>query len=54
LKVQPDAGLQCLHINPGAAGRHGWHLMRTLVRFGVEGAKIIDLEVIELGKRGSL
>ena len=54
LKVQPDAGLQCLHINPGAAGRHGWHIMRTLVRFGVEGAKIIDLEVIELGKRGSL
>jgi uncharacterized protein len=54
LKVQMDAGLQCLHINPGAAGKHGWHHMRTLVRFHVEGEKIKDLEVIELGKRGRI
>jgi putative phosphoesterase len=54
LKVHMDAGLQCLHINPGAAGKHGWHTMRTIVRFSVECDKIKDLEVIELGKRGSL
>ncbi len=54
LKVQMDAGLQCLHINPGAAGKHGWHTIRTLVRFTVDSMKISNLEVIELGKRGSL
>lgn len=52
LKVMYDEQLQCLHINPGAAGRQGWHKMRTIVRFAVDGEKIRDLEVIELGKRG--
>jgi putative phosphoesterase len=54
LKVQMDTSLQCLHINPGAAGKHGWHTMRTMVRFTVDCGKIKDLEVIELGKRGKL
>jgi hypothetical protein len=53
LKIQPDAALNCLHINPGAAGRHGWHTVRTLVRFYIEAGKLKDLEVIELGKRGA-
>ena len=52
LKVQYDAGIACLHMNPGAAGRHGWHTVRTLLRFGVAEARVVDLEVIELGKRG--
>ncbi len=52
LKVQPDAALNCLHINPGAAGRQGWHTVRTIVRFGIEGGRVQNLEVIELGKRG--
>lgn len=41
-----------LHINPGAAGVHGFHQVRTLVRFKVEAEKIFDMQVIELGKRG--
>ena len=52
LKVMPDkARLPLLHINPGAAGRHGFHKVRTLVRFTVDGKKIQDLQAIELGPR---
>lgn len=51
LKVMFDESLQCLHINPGAAGISGFHQVRTLVRFIIEGKKIRDLEVIELGNR---
>ena len=51
LKVMYDSTLQCLHMNPGAAGKHGWHKMRTLIRFVIDGKNIKDCEVIELGKR---
>ncbi len=54
LKVMYDDKLQCLHMNPGAAGNQGWHAMRTLLRFSIDGKEIKDCEVIELGKRGSL
>lgn len=52
LKVMYDPKLQCLHMNPGAAGNHGWHQVRTLIRFAIDGKTIKDCEVIELGKRG--
>jgi uncharacterized protein len=52
LKVIFDPKLQILFINPGAAGQHGFHLVRTLIRFTIEGEQIKDLEVVELGKRG--
>lgn len=48
LKIMYDDTLQCLHINPGAAGKQGWHKVRTLVRFTVDGDDIRDCEVIEL------
>ncbi len=51
LKVMYDEKLGSLHINPGAAGISGFHQMRTLVRFAIDGDKIKDLEVIELGAR---
>ena len=50
LKVKYDPALGLLHINPGAAGLQGWHRVRTLVRFTVDGADVRDLEVIELGE----
>ena len=53
-KVQNDAKNNLLHINPGAAGYHGFHLMMTAVRFTVEDSKISDLELIELGERGKV
>lgn len=50
LKVMFDQKLKCLHLNPGAAGKQGWHAVRTLMRFNIEGDKIEGLEVIELAK----
>src|ERR1700741_2383470 len=51
LKIIFDPLIECLHINPGAAGKQGWHKVRTLVRFNIEGADIKNCEVIELDKR---
>ena len=51
LKVQYDPALRLLHINPGAAGKYGFHTVRTLVRFVIDDGKFADLEVIELGGR---
>jgi putative phosphoesterase len=52
LKVMFDQKIECLHMNPGAAGKHGWHKIRTLIRFVIEGDNMKDCEIIELGKRG--
>jgi len=51
LKVMPDKTIGCLHLNPGAAGQQGWHKVRTLMRFSIDGDKIQNLEVIELQGR---
>lgn len=50
LKVMPDVQLGLLHVNPGAAGYHGWQKVRTLVRMELDAGVIGGLEVIELGK----
>ena len=52
LKIMRDPALGLVHMNPGAAGHHGWHLMRTAIRFSVSAEKISEVEVIELGPRG--
>jgi putative phosphoesterase len=52
LKVMYDDKLQCLHMNPGAAGHQGWHQMRTLIRFEIDGANMRNCQVIELGRKG--
>ncbi len=49
LKVKYDKTLDLLHINPGAAGKHGFHQVQTLIRFEIDGSNIQNLEVIELG-----
>lgn len=51
LKVMYDEALHCLHMNPGAAGKQGWHKVRTLIRFVIDGKEMKDCEVIELGKK---
>ncbi len=51
LKVQYDKKLDLLHLNPGAAGKHGFHKVRTMLRFSLENTVIKDLEIIELAKR---
>ncbi|MDX1769257.1 MAG: metallophosphoesterase family protein [Arenibacter troitsensis] len=52
LKVMWDKKLNLLHMNPGACGIHGFHQIRTMLRFVIDKENIKDLEIIELGKRG--
>jgi putative phosphoesterase len=47
LKVMPDKKLNLIHMNPGAVGKHGFHKVRTMLRFTINGKKIDNLEVIE-------
>ncbi len=54
LKIMPDKKHHLIHINPGACGNHGFHKVKTIVRFKVEEGKLFDVEVIELGKRGAV
>ncbi len=54
LKVMRDPALNLLHMNPGAAGIHGFHQMRTMIRFNILEGRILEPEVIELGLRGVL
>lgn len=51
LKVQFDKKLQCLHLNPGAAGKHGFHKVRTMIRFEIDRKDIKNMEIIELEQR---
>jgi hypothetical protein len=50
LKVIYDKQLSLLHMNPGAAGNHGFHQIKTLIRFAIDGKEIKNLEIIEFGK----
>ncbi len=54
LKVIPDPALKLLHINPGAAGKYGFHLVRTAVRFVINSGRPEQLDIIELGKRSEV
>ena len=51
LKVMPDKKLGLLHINPGAIGIHGFHKVRTMLRFTVDNGKIDNLEVIQYDRK---
>ncbi|MEM6966328.1 MAG: metallophosphoesterase family protein [Bacteroidota bacterium] len=51
LKIMPDKKFDLLHINPGACGISGFHKVKTMVRFAIDGKLIKDMEVIELGRR---
>ena len=55
LKVMPDKkNYNMLYVNPGAAGRHGFHKVRTIIRLELNQGKIENMEAIELGKRGKI
>ena len=51
LKVMHDNKLGLLHMNPGAIGIHGFHNVRTMLRFTVDNGKIDNLEVIEYPRK---
>jgi len=50
LKVVNDKKYNLLHINPGAAGKYGFHLVITLLKFDIIGYDIKNLEIMELPK----
>ncbi len=50
LKVMFDKTLNCLHINPGAYGKYGMHVVRTAVRFDIKDDEIKNLEILEVKK----
>jgi putative phosphoesterase len=50
LKIMYDSQLKCLHLNPGAAGKQGWHRVKTIIRFVIEEKEIKNCEVVELPK----
>lgn len=50
LKVMYDQGLQHLHLNPGAAGRHGFHKVRTMLSFVLDASDIREMKVLEYPK----
>lgn len=54
LKVQYYKEWGHLYMNPGAAGHHGFHVIRTAIRFKIGHGQITQAEVIELGKRGRI
>lgn len=54
VKVMKDERFNLLHINSGAAGVHGFHKMRTIIRFEIENGKPQKMELIELGLRGTI
>jgi hypothetical protein len=38
-------------MNPGAAGISGFHQVRTMLRFVIDGVQIKELEIIEMEKK---
>jgi uncharacterized protein len=54
LRVMRDPALHnMLYLNPGAAGKEGFHKVKTALRFAIDNGKVLDMELIDLGKRGS-
>ena len=54
LKAMYDDKFKLLHLNPGACGKQGWHKMRTMMQFVIDGEEIKDLQIIELGSKTSV
>ena len=54
LKIMYDSNYQLIHINPGAAGKEGFHQKRTVVLLSIKDTKIHNIKVVELGLRAKL
>jgi putative phosphoesterase len=52
LRVMPDKANNLMYINPGAAGQHGFHTIRTVIKMTIADDKISDMAAVELGRRG--
>ena len=54
LKIEYLKSKNILYINPGAAGKNGFHKIRTMIKFEVVNKKIENMNIIELGKRSKI
>lgn len=54
LRVMKDAATGHWHLNPGAAGHHGFHLIRTMLTFTLDNGRLSDMAAVEFGRRGRL
>lgn len=52
LKVAHDPRWNHFYVNPGAAGHHGFHQQRTMLRLHLQEGALVSVEVVELGPRG--
>jgi uncharacterized protein len=50
LKIQYDKRFGLLYVNPGAAGKNGFHTVQTMVTFSLTAGEIKDMEVVELNR----
>jgi putative phosphoesterase len=51
VRIKKDEERGLIHLNPGAAGKQGFHKKRTIVRFRILSGKIENMQLIELGSR---
>jgi putative phosphoesterase len=51
LKVMYDQKLDCLHMNPGAAGNQGYHKVATALRFTINKNEIKELDIFEIDRK---
>ena len=50
-RILPDNKLNMLYINPGAAGKYGFHAIRTMILAEIKDKRFTDLKVVELFPR---
>lgn len=48
LKIMNDKKNKLLFLNPGAAGNHGVHKVKTIIKFDIDDKEIRNLKIIEL------
>ena len=48
LKIMNDKKNKLLFLNPGAAGNHGIHKVKTIIKFDIDDKEIRNLKIIEL------
>jgi uncharacterized protein len=51
LQIERDKKNNLLYINPGAAGKSGFHLKRTMIMLTAENRQLKHADVIDLGRR---
>lgn len=47
LRVIYDPAINCLHLNPGAVGKHGFHPIQTALKFTIGGKEVKKMEILE-------